>query len=51
MCFEITQYREYSCTHRQQITSQRVDCNDRKCRLSQLHGQQSHNCQAVCKQA
>ncbi|PAV19573.1 hypothetical protein PNOK_0450700 [Pyrrhoderma noxium] len=36
--------------HRAEVARQRVDCNNRKCAVSQLHGRQDHNCANDCQQ-
>ncbi|EGO20747.1 hypothetical protein SERLADRAFT_399928 [Serpula lacrymans var. lacrymans S7.9] len=51
MCYNIIQYVEYACSHRFVTRRQKVDCNDKKCRFSNMHNAEEHNCINTCLQS
>ncbi|KAF9219751.1 hypothetical protein BS17DRAFT_716575 [Gyrodon lividus] len=50
MCYKIIQYTEYSCEHQCIVRQQIVDCNEKKCRFSDMHDDEAHDCTITCAQ-
>jgi len=50
MCYMIVQYKEYGCGHRYPTRRQKIDCNSKKCRPSQEHAKEPHDCVVQCTQ-
>ncbi|TFK52006.1 hypothetical protein OE88DRAFT_1658756 [Heliocybe sulcata] len=51
MCYNLVTYCQYSCAHRINTGTHRIDCNSRLCSLSQMHQRDEHDCQRTCRHA